>query len=122
MTSYRPLTSAELLEIENAAHAMRADQFARLARAAGRAIAAPVRKVAAFLVELHRTHVTFSELSALNDRELRDIGLTRADIPAVASGHYVRPSELAPAAAVPAHQDNTAPAIAPTDEDYKIAA
>lgn len=122
MTSYRTLNSAELLEIENAAHAMRAAEFARLSRAAARAIAAPVRKAAAYIAELHRTHVTFSELSALSDRELRDIGLIRSDIPAAAAGHFTRPTELAPTAAVPATQDNAAPAVAPTDEDYKIAA
>jgi uncharacterized protein YjiS (DUF1127 family) len=30
----------------------------------------------------------FSELAALSDRELADIGLDRSDIPRVAAGHY----------------------------------
>jgi uncharacterized protein YjiS (DUF1127 family) len=36
---------------------------------------------------------TFAELAALDDRTLADLGISRSDIPAIASGHFVRDAE-----------------------------
>jgi len=69
------------------------------------------RKISASLWEMHQIHVTHSELSALSDRELLDIGLLRSDIRSVAEGTFRRPSE--PVAA--------APAVA-AEQDYRLAA
>jgi uncharacterized protein YjiS (DUF1127 family) len=36
---------------------------------------------------------TFAELASLDDRTLADLGISRSDIPAIASGSFVRDSE-----------------------------
>src|SRR5262245_7366246 len=36
---------------------------------------------------------TSAELASLNDRTLADLGISRSDIPAIASGSYIRDSE-----------------------------
>jgi uncharacterized protein YjiS (DUF1127 family) len=71
------------------------------------------RKISASIWEMHQVHVTHSELSALSDRELLDIGLMRSDIPAVAQGTFRRPSETAQAPATPAFA---------AEQDYRLAA
>ncbi len=38
---------------------------------------------------------TFAELAQLDDRTLADLGISRSDIPAIASGSFVRESETA---------------------------
>lgn len=76
---------------------------------------APFRKIFSSIWEMHQIHVTHSELSALSDRELRDIGLMRSDIRAVAEGTFRRTPETFPAAA-PA-----APTFADA-HDYRLAA
>lgn len=106
-----PTSPAEVARIEAEAHRMRSVEFNRMLGALKRTIVSSVRKFAGHLAALHRMHVTYSELSALNDHELRDIGLSRADIPAVAAGVYVRLPEDVPAEAPsmvtpePAHED-----------------
>jgi uncharacterized protein YjiS (DUF1127 family) len=37
---------------------------------------------------------TFAELASLDDRTLADLGISRGDIPAIASGTYVRDTEV----------------------------
>jgi uncharacterized protein YjiS (DUF1127 family) len=73
-----------------------------------------VRKVSAFVWEMHQIHVTHSELSALSDRELLDIGLLRSDIRSVAEGTFRRTSEPAVIA--------TEAAAVSDEQDYRLAA
>lgn len=76
---------------------------------------APFRKIFASIWEMHQIHVTHSELSALTDRELLDIGLLRADIRAVAEGSFRRSPEAVPTAVAPT------PVFADA-QDYRLAA
>lgn len=76
---------------------------------------APFRKIFASIWEMHQIHVTHSELSALTDRELLDIGLLRSDIRAVAEGSFRRSPEAVSAAVAPT------PVFADA-QDYRLAA
>ncbi|MEW5421236.1 DUF1127 domain-containing protein [Amorphus sp. 3PC139-8] len=66
---------------------------------------------------MHRMHVTYTELSALSDHELRDIGLHRSDIMAVAAGTFERTPEIEP---LDVTTDAEAPAAA--NDDVRLAA
>jgi uncharacterized protein YjiS (DUF1127 family) len=59
--------------------------------------AQPARKIfISFLRYLHawwRYEATVRELSSLTDHELTDLGITRTDIPRVASGSSIRPED-----------------------------
>ena len=43
-------------------------------------------KVETKRAEFYRGYVTLSQLSRMNDKELKDIGITRNDIPSIAFG------------------------------------
>lgn len=40
------------------------------------------------IMKFHTSYKALSQLSAMSDKELRDIGITRGDIPHVAFGNY----------------------------------
>lgn len=77
-------------------------------------IVGAIRKLSATLWEMHQIHVTHSELSALSDRELLDIGLLRSDIRSVAEGTFRRASEPAVV--------TTDASAASAGQDYRLAA
>jgi uncharacterized protein YjiS (DUF1127 family) len=80
-----------------------ADAFAALARLVRRPFAAVFAKVKAWAIE----RATRDELMSLDERTLADIGLTRGDIPQVASGLWVPENRLAQVhAAKPASASN----------------
>ena len=54
------------------------------------AIARAARAVAAPIVAARRRRRLFDELSSLDDRMLKDIGVTRAEIPYIVSGEWQR--------------------------------
>ncbi len=66
----------------------------QMARAAGQELRQWVARRAAMLQEMQaerrKRHQMSSELSSLTDRELWDLGFSRADIPNIARGKYQR--------------------------------
>jgi uncharacterized protein YjiS (DUF1127 family) len=118
------LTSLSRAEIELVAQRIRNrilfDSIAAFARLAGRGLAVAARPLSGWWA---RTQVR-DELMGLDDRMLSDIGISRADIPAVAAGRYqghtVRPPRLVAEQAkrvwrpeLPAaHNDQAAPRVA----------
>jgi uncharacterized protein YjiS (DUF1127 family) len=40
------------------------------------------------IMKFHSSYKVLSQLSTMSDKELRDIGITRGDIPSVAFGNY----------------------------------
>jgi uncharacterized protein YjiS (DUF1127 family) len=50
-------------------------------------------RIADPIVRAFQYRRTFAELASLDDRTLADLGISRSDIPAIASGSYVRDSE-----------------------------
>jgi uncharacterized protein YjiS (DUF1127 family) len=66
------------------ANEARAAAFHAAWRAALRAVAAPLRRLEARLEAGRRARATYRELSALNDHQLRDIGLSRSELMFVA--------------------------------------
>ena len=40
------------------------------------------------IMKFHSSYKVLAQLSAMSDKELRDIGITRGDIPSVAFGNY----------------------------------
>lgn len=82
----------------------------------GRALMNLPRAVGAAVANARRRHAVHQVLSGMTDRELRDIGLTRFDIPAVAAGVWTRETEpetakvTAIADAIPTRTPSPAPA------------
>lgn len=81
----RPLPDGRTLssvEIESEARRLRAQAVARWVHAA-------LAKLVAPLLAWHRRRRVTNELMALDERTLADIGITRADIPAIAAGAWL---------------------------------
>lgn len=78
--------------------------------------------VAQAFADAKRQHALYEELTRLTDRELRDIGINRADIPAVVAGVVTRREDRrAPAVAAAAEPVQT-PAQAQAQSDERRAA
>ncbi len=80
------MSAADEAAIHAAARRMQAEEFAKLFRAIGRGLKTVLGAVAAPYKVWREYQETYSELSQLDDRMLSDIGITRSDIPRVASG------------------------------------
>lgn len=104
--------------IEAQARALRADETARLARAFGRYVVSSFRTLAASIVEARQMQRVYVELTAFSDKELRDIGLSRSDIPAAVAGTLRRPVEFSSIEG----SKTQAPATAARDETVRLAA
>ena len=81
------------------ARRLRSDQFAAGALWVGRAIINFARVIGTAFAEARRQQALYERLSRMTDRELRDMGLTRSDIPAVAAGVRAREARTAPTVA-----------------------
>jgi len=104
--------------IEVQARALRSEETARLMSALGRSIANGFRTFAASISEARKMQRAYAELTALSEKELRDIGMTRSDIPAAIAGTLRRPVELTSIEGT----KTTAPATAAHDETIRLAA
>lgn len=115
--STRHDAAVDIARIEAEAYALRAEAIAKAARAGARYVA----RLFAAIGNARRMDAMYRELSAMTDRELRDMGLTRSDIPAVVAGTFTRQPavELKTVAPVEA---KPAPAAETIDEDVRIAA
>lgn len=114
-TTAQPLDTAR---IEAQARILRAEETARLARAFGRSIVSGFRTLAASIAEARQMQRVYGELTGLSDKELRDIGLSRSDIPAAVAGTLRRPVELT---SIEGSKTLT-PATAAHDETARLAA
>ena len=89
------------------ARRLRSDQFAAGVLWIGRNVINLVRVVGTAFAEARRQQAVYESLSQLTDRQLRDIGLTRTDIPAVAAGILTREIRMAPTVAVAGAADQS---------------
>ncbi|BBK35479.1 hypothetical protein STAQ_05570 [Allostella sp. ATCC 35155] len=81
-------TMMSIQEVEAKARQMRAEMFGRtLAATVGFLIAAP-RKIARVFGSWNEQRRAYEELMSLDDRQLRDMGLARSEIPAVVAGTF----------------------------------
>lgn len=104
--------------IEAQARMLRAEETARLARAFGHFVVSSFRSLSASFAEARQMQRVYSELTAFSDKELRDIGLSRSDIPAAVAGTLRRPVELTSIEG----SKTDAPATAARDETIRLAA
>lgn len=88
-TSTMP-SAVDLRQIEIDAARLRAEAIADTIVAAGRLVARAWDAVSVRFAAAREAGRVRRELGALSDRELLDIGIMRADIPAIAAGIYQR--------------------------------
>ncbi|ESR22778.1 RSP_7527 family protein [Lutibaculum baratangense] len=118
MSAYRRHdTAIDITRIEAEAHAMRSAVIAQAGANLVRRFTSFVSTIAQTFADARRMDATYRELSLMTDRELRDMGITRADIPAVVAGTYTRPA-VEPVAVAPVQ---TTRPVAEND-DLRIAA
>jgi len=110
-------TTLDTARIEAEARTLRSQEVARVSGTVARSVANAVRNFFDAIAEARRMQITYSELSVLSDRELRDIGLNRSEIGAAAAGTLRRPVELT---AIEGSKTTTAPVAA--RDDVRIAA
>lgn len=72
------------------------------------------------LAEIRRNHAAAWELSGMDDRELADIGLYRADISSIAKGHY--PERHAHASPLTGYGVGVGITAQPVNDDHQRAA
>lgn len=106
--------------IEAQARSLRSEETARISGVVGRFVANGFRTFASSISEARKMQRAYAELTALSDKELRDIGMTRSDIPAAIAGTLRRPVELTSIEGTPAK--TTVPAAAANDETIRLAA
>ncbi len=121
MYSHLPTDAAvDVARIEAEARAMRSATVAQFGAACGRGIFGTFRKLAGTFAEARRMHRTYAELSGMSDRELRDMGITRSDIPAIVAGTFTREPIVVATETAPKPAEAPRPAL--VDEDLRIAA
>lgn len=102
-------------EIEARARAMRAEAFGQGLRSVGGFVAGAVRSATESLARWGRQRRAYDELMALDDRQLRDMGLSRSDIAAVVTGTHMpetaEPKPIAITGASANANERPAPAI-----------
>jgi uncharacterized protein YjiS (DUF1127 family) len=100
-----PVSTQRMIDLSEAnrlAAQARAETALAAMRAVGRFMGGIVRKVAAW----RRYRAGIAELQALDARTLSDIGISRADIPAVAAGLWMPQGRQATTATVPSLPGN----------------
>ncbi|WP_374441532.1 RSP_7527 family protein [Stella sp.] len=75
-------------EVEAKARQMRAEMVGRTLSGVGAFLVAAPRKIARSLAAWNDQRRAYDELMALDDRQLRDMGLARSEIPAVVAGTF----------------------------------
>jgi uncharacterized protein YjiS (DUF1127 family) len=82
MNEFKTPNHEDIKSALDAARRERAIAFAALARK----VVGALRTLAEAYREARQQEALYAELSRMDERQLRDIGLTRADIPAVVAG------------------------------------
>ncbi|TCT04176.1 uncharacterized protein DUF1127 [Tepidamorphus gemmatus] len=90
MTSKTTHSAVDIRKVEMEAARLRAEAIADAIVAVGRLVARAWAAVSARIAAAREAARVRRELGALSDRELADIGIMRADIPAIAAGIYQR--------------------------------
>jgi uncharacterized protein YjiS (DUF1127 family) len=120
MTMNIPAERPDTHLIEAHARELRSQETVRVARAVARSIANGFRSLSASFADARRMQRAYAELIALSDKELRDIGMTRSDIPAAIAGTLRRDVELTSIEG--SQTTKAAPAAAANDETIRLAA
>ena len=81
-------TMMSIQEVEAKARQLRAEAFGRTLSAIGRLLFAAPRKIGRSLAAWTEQRRAYEELMGLDDRQLRDMGLARSEIPAVVAGTF----------------------------------
>jgi len=110
MSEVRSRNWEEITRIMAEARREQSRQFLAVGRWVGRAMVTLSRAAGAAFVNAKRRNTVHHVLSQMTDRELRDIGLSRADIPAVVAGVWTRKPEPGRAKTVAAANANSASA------------
>ncbi|MGE0714374.1 MAG: DUF1127 domain-containing protein [Alphaproteobacteria bacterium] len=76
-------------EVEAKARMMRAEMFGKALAGFAHAIAAAPKSIFAGAKRWTEQRRAYEELMALDDRQLRDMGLSRSEIPAVVAGSFM---------------------------------
>jgi len=97
-TSHQPGDRIDYQRLALRGQALRAQALLVAGKAIGGYI---TRHLIAPLQRWRENNARYQELMALDNRTLKDIGISRSDIPALASGQWTRPSENAQSAAGP---------------------
>lgn len=100
MVKFRMPSEEEVRAGVERGRALHAQAVRDLLAGAVRALGAPFRRLA----EWARREAVIAELSQLSDRQLKDIGIARSEIPAVALGVHKRPDPVRPARPIPVHE------------------
>ena len=88
-------TARELASLRREAMRQRDEHVARLLERAFGGLAMALGVIGSTLLSWPRRRATYSHLRQLSDRELSDIGITRADIARVFEPDYVLPNKAA---------------------------
>lgn len=102
-STFNAVSAGQISNLQAEAQHMRAEAMANAAVAIGRGIArlfAPLFRVGKWtadsLARQNEVERIYRELSRMTDRDLADIGVSRADIPAIAEGTYRRAAPVVP--------------------------
>lgn len=107
----------DVARIEEEARVLRSATIAGFGAACGRGIRNAFRGLVGAYRDARRMQETYRELSALSDRELRDMGISRSDIPAIVAGTFTREPVVETPAAAPEAIERPA-----NDDELRIAA